>query len=530
MSITQLEKNTYLLPFLSEPMKSNAGLDQLGLNLTSERIFDMLLPGLNNVTGRIRYYSFYCWFFGWYSDEIGIVSSKDQILHLRRTEFLLALIATSQNAQGVPGITKAKEIFETAVEEINLKEGTFEDLGKTEGSYWKYTSGIFGQYYANSLKVIGIVKEQGEASGVYIRTDSHNEERVTGFRLANAFNSNIGEQSMKLFTKAIRTATVTVDELGKMAEDFNMLNVPENSEEHRLLVSLLIGPDRMSNSKDTYYRKDTILNVLLEIERSNSENFGELEMPWFSYDQKKNQKILPDNAMPLWYFFMLEQYWSIACTGALNSFLRALDSKSGIGWTEETAFINQISKSIYIALESILGELDQKIFKDLAISNSSEKQLADIIIDRNTPFIKQLSASIILIHKIYKVNYEDHSELAKFSREHNLHTRSSFLVALIDIHEKSEWDVLEFIKYFITKYVVYRHHFVALRKMTDSQSTAKFLRENGLIKHIDFFRFGYSSPRINTLLNFMHDLGIKNNKETSLTNFGMELKTSLKHA
>ena len=65
MSITQLEKNTFLLPFLSEPMKSNAGLDQLGLNLTSECIFDMLLPGLNNVTGRIRYYSFYSWFFEW---------------------------------------------------------------------------------------------------------------------------------------------------------------------------------------------------------------------------------------------------------------------------------------------------------------------------------------------------------------------------------------------------------------------------------------------------------------------------------
>ncbi|MEO7283502.1 hypothetical protein [Gelidibacter sp.] len=528
MSISQLEKNTFLLPFLSEPMKSNAGLDQLGLNLTSERIFDMLLPGLNNVTGRIRYYSFYAWFFEWYSNEIGALNAKEQVRFLRRAEFLLALIATSQNAQGVPGITKAQEIFESSGNSIDLKDGTYEDLGKTEGSYWKNTTGIFGQYYANSLKVIGIVKEQGDASGVYIRTASQNEERVTGLLLANAFESNIGEQSMALFTKAIKTSSVSIKDLGEMAEAFNMIQVPLKTEEHGLLVALLVGPDRLSNTEDTFYRKDTILNVLQEIERSTSANFKDLEMPWYAYDHRTIYKIEEGKAMPLWYFFMLEQYWSISCTGALNSVLRAIDAEVGLGWLEETPFINAISESIFNAMEDVMGKLDKKRFNDLEVSSNNEKALADIIINKNTPFIEQLSTSVILVHKIYKENFEYHEDLSKFSKKHNLHTRSSFLVALKDIHEKSEWDILEFIKYFITKYVIYRHHFVALKKMTDSQSTAKFLRENGYIKHVDYFRFGYSSPRLYTLLNFLHDLGIKEYKESSLTKFGNELLTSLK--
>lgn len=527
MSITQLEKSTYLLPFLSEPIKSNAGLDQLGLNLTSERIFDMLLPGLNNVTGRIRYYSFYSWFFEWYSNEIGILNSKDQVIHIRRAEFLLALIAASVDSQGVPGITKAKEIFEDANETINLKDGTYEDLGKTEGSYWKYTSGIFGQYYANSLKVIGLIREQGEASGLYIRTASQNKDRVTGLLLANAFESNIGKETIALFSNAIKKASITIEYLGLLANTFNMIDIPLNSEEHRLLVSLLLGPDRLTNTEETFYRKDTIFHVIKEIEKNDSDSFEELKMPWHAYNIKKQHKIEADKAMPLWYFFMLEQYWSVACTGALNSLLRAMNNDEGTGWIKEDFFINKLSDSVFKAMELNHRNLIDTSFSNLEMSLEKENKLVDNIVDKSAHFIEQLKDSIILIHKLYKQNYVLQEELLKFSKSHNLHTRSSFLFAIDDIHEKSEYNVLEFIKYFITKYVIYRHHFVALRKMTDNQSTAKFLRENGYIKLVDYFRFGYSSPRLNTLFSFLHDLGIKKEKPSGLTDLGKELLKSL---
>jgi len=52
-----LQSNEILVPFFSRPMTFVRGLDPLGLQNTSEATFAMLLPGLNNVTGRIRYYS-----------------------------------------------------------------------------------------------------------------------------------------------------------------------------------------------------------------------------------------------------------------------------------------------------------------------------------------------------------------------------------------------------------------------------------------------------------------------------------------
>ena len=120
MSIRQFESNQIKAPFLGKPHYPISGLDQLGLNLTSERIFDLLLPGLNNVTQRVRYYSFYCWFFDWYATTIRNTSRSKQNNYLRRAEFLLALIAAYKNLGGVPGITKALAVFESSDETIIL--------------------------------------------------------------------------------------------------------------------------------------------------------------------------------------------------------------------------------------------------------------------------------------------------------------------------------------------------------------------------------------------------------------------------
>ena len=124
MSIRQFETNQVKAPFLGKPHYPISGLDQLGLNLTSERIFDLLLPGINNVTQRVRYYSFYCWFFDWYATTIRNTSRSKQNNYLRRAEFLLALIAAYKNLGGVPGITKALAVFESSDETINLELGT----------------------------------------------------------------------------------------------------------------------------------------------------------------------------------------------------------------------------------------------------------------------------------------------------------------------------------------------------------------------------------------------------------------------
>ena len=197
MNLTQFEKEKVFAPFLGSTLNSINGLDQLGLNLTSERIFDFLLPGLNNVTNRIRYYSFYCWFFEWYAETIQIISSKEQMKYLRRAEFLLALIAAHKGQGGIPGITKANEVYHSSNGNFDLDAGTYEGQGSTEGSYWKNSRGVLGQYYISSIKQIGIINDQGDKDGVYVRTDFNNPDKVSGADLSKAFKENVGNENIE---------------------------------------------------------------------------------------------------------------------------------------------------------------------------------------------------------------------------------------------------------------------------------------------------------------------------------------------
>ena len=59
MSVKTFEEQKMFAPFLGEPLSHIVGQDPLGLLNTGGKTFDLLLPGLNNVTDRIRYYSFY---------------------------------------------------------------------------------------------------------------------------------------------------------------------------------------------------------------------------------------------------------------------------------------------------------------------------------------------------------------------------------------------------------------------------------------------------------------------------------------
>ena len=57
---------------------SSPGLDPLGLQITSEATYAALLPGVTNLTNRIRYYGFYCWLLDFYAENIRDTNQQTQ--------------------------------------------------------------------------------------------------------------------------------------------------------------------------------------------------------------------------------------------------------------------------------------------------------------------------------------------------------------------------------------------------------------------------------------------------------------------
>ncbi|MDA0317562.1 MAG: hypothetical protein O2784_07570 [Proteobacteria bacterium] len=73
-----LKNNEYKTVVWGSKNNFITGLDPLGLQITSEATYATLLPGVTNLTNRIRYYGFYCWLLDFYAENIRDTNQQTQ--------------------------------------------------------------------------------------------------------------------------------------------------------------------------------------------------------------------------------------------------------------------------------------------------------------------------------------------------------------------------------------------------------------------------------------------------------------------
>ena len=122
--------------------------------------------------------------------------------------------------------------------------------------------------------------------------------------------------------------------------------------------------------------------------------------------------------------------------------------------------------------------------------------------------IQGLCNALLLLRKLMYDNSTTIKEQLEYAQKFSLHSTSDFIAVYNDLNEKSKMSISEFVKYFLKKYILNRHQMVALNKMNASQSTEKFLREDGYIRFVDFIDFDFSNGE-------------------ELTNDGLELQKNL---
>ncbi|TXI68876.1 MAG: hypothetical protein E6Q46_00455 [Flavobacterium sp.] len=525
MSVQQFEKNKIAAPFLGEPLIHIVGQDPLGLLNTGGKTFDLVLPGLNNVTDRIRYYSFYCWFFYCYAKHIGKPSKKEQFNYLRRAEFILSLLAAKTGVQGIGGITKALEIYNTSQNEFDLTIGTGEEKKVKDGTYWKNPRGIFGQNYVSSLKQLHLITEFDATSECFVRTEFEIENRVSGYQLALAFEENLSDDIALLFIEIMKRGVITQSEIERLVEPFNMLKIPIGTKEHELIWKLITGNDEPKIENSNFFRKRTI-QLVLEKVNNNDEPFFDYRLTFDAYHSKGiiNNEI--DETYSLWYFYQLEQFWHMACTGSLSIFLKILNIESKGNWIEEEKLIDKIAEEVaeFLKNESYIDEIET--FQKLKIIDLLEEEVVDTI-KRTNINSEKIAYNILLIKKLIINNSSEIERLLSLTKKYELNSNSSFLSSIFALQNKEELSIKDFIKYFIKKYVIVRHQWVSLKKMNNSQSTEKFIREDSLIRYIDDVEYAYSSPRLNTLVDFLRDMQLITEDKKELTKVGENLFNSL---
>ena len=497
-----IDNNEARLPFLGDKMSFVTGLDPLGLQNPSGQMYAYLLSGLNNVTGHIRNYSFYCWLLDEYAQRIQSTDPHEQKTFIRKAEYMLALIAFHAEVDGVSGSQFVKGQVNDGIELFALEKGIYNKEKGTVGTYWQYPFGVFGQYYVGSLRQIGLIDEPkddtGEPLGIYRRTGDGDELKVSGKDLALAFEKNLSEDGKQLFFQCINEGKASIEQLEALQNDFILTRIDQNSEEAKLLFQLLTDVDEppLHLEEPTYWRKLSIDRVLEFVKQADPVDERLFTMQ--AYDSKGLRGQLPDDTLTGWYFYQFNEYWQFACTGIFNGLLNLLQEEEGSNWMEVESLIQKATDFC----SEVLGKGN---FFELEIAET-EREMYQVI--RKANHNERISWGFKLISKLFQQNREHLERLKPFIEEKGIDKENDVVHYFDSIADRVDVEVSEFLSTFLRLNIINRHRFVAYRKMGGgSQSTQKFMLENGYIRKIDNFEPGFTAPRLGNLMRFLHVLG-----------------------
>lgn len=500
-----LQKGNSIYPFWGENVNLITGLDPLGLQVTSEATYATMLPGLSNLTNRLRYYGFYCWLIDFYFKKERKGNQTEQYRFIRRAELLIALLMQKER-KGITQITGsdfASNLINNATSHtFDLAAGADKDSGN-EKTYWKYPSGAFGQYYFGAMSALSLVVryENNEGDIIFNITQPHPRQKVSGKQLADAFDEELTDEIKVLFYNCITKGKLSNKDIPELINYFAIDKINSKSTEWKLYVEMLLDKDYPSKEIEeefTFHRRNTISSLLSTAKKNNQ------EYNWLTYlDECYEQKFESKESTNIgWYCYQLNEYWQFACGLIFFGTLQYLEALQ----TEEylPKFISDFSKLINNEPENL----------ENYITNLNETEI-DLLgqIDRNNTPQENAKIGFDLLFKLYYNNKEQLPQLKEYLSRNGIIRDGNMADGLFAITNHLKNDVEDFISFFIHKNIIYRHQMVALRKMgSGTQATNKFIIEEQMIRLIDIFPARWTSPRMNALRNLLFDLQVINDE------------------
>ena len=211
------------------------GRDPLGLQATSVRIYRSLVPGLTNVTNRLRYYSFYCWVIDLWEKQSYADSNRRWNSFIRRAEALYAIasfVADERQSGGLAGGDWAAVVdLRPDTLPTGILDLTIHDDPSTKGRYLGAPAGNFGQFYVASMLENRML---APSRGVPLVS------RELGRSMAKAFAEFAGEIAL-LVSDAIAGGAVKVSDLAKIGHSIGPFAIPKDFEEMTYLRGFLGG-------------------------------------------------------------------------------------------------------------------------------------------------------------------------------------------------------------------------------------------------------------------------------------------------
>lgn len=525
-------KDGYIVPQWIKPINEIAGRDHLGIQTISINLYGQLLPGITNLTQRIRYYSIYPWFLHHYAKRIGIKNREKWIQFLRKAEFLYALICLCDNQSevGVIGQRKASK-FLTEIEGED-KYFKFSDYADYESPasirYFQNKSGGYGQYYLVAIESVGILN--------YPEDETMESLTPFGSSLAKALDEIIPPQILNQFFSIVEQGKVRKVDIAKFGEYIGLSRMNPQSRETTLLMKRLFEGDTFSNCENTARRESLLLllNIADQLTGKGALDVANVrEILYTRYLPNGRSLIIPDvlhGIAEKWRCYLIGEYVHLA----LEVLFRALLDLLG-DWEKDPPTVNELVQEGITCTIGTDGpkalwrrkELRKRTWSELSDrmlkSASNDKVWADeskitphsLSIkllennDNETPG-KAMSLALGLIalmtgrhqsEKRLKEMYGAVSTMGKYFPEFNPLIIFKTLSSMP--HETCD-NVLSVI---LKKYIIERHFKVALTKLRyQNKGTFKFILEDGRLHWIDSITPTFTNPRLLSALQCLQDL------------------------
>ncbi len=462
-----------------------AGRDPMGIQNSSVATYSCLLPGMTNLTGHIRYYSLYCWLL----KEYDALEKEDQTdIHqynfIRRAELIMAFIMKDQNVNSVIGayyVTKHRDDIGD--------DGYFDIAGgadfESKERYWTFKSGAFGQYYLGSLIHYGLVKV--EENRFYLRNN--------GKALASAFIDSVDKDTRELFLDCILDGNISEDEIKELLP-LGIHKICICSEEWKSLNELLTKVDTDGSS----LRRQTVYLMLKDFNKGVSmPDFLEHRFKTYNDDEGTEASFG-------WYFYYLCEIFHYIIETIFCFVLNEIDVLKN---PPVEYLLEKSTNDVLSCLE------EEQLYTNIAEwMDDCDKPIADQFADirdsiKNQEYANAMALSLPLLLCLYKEYVKKQEVIDNFEKKYDLKRQRGILSKGIDSYVRC-YQTLSPREYIsaLLKQVMNEHTVVAVAKMGNSNvDLRKFLLENGHAILVEQRYPNMTSPRIDSLHNFLIDLG-----------------------
>lgn len=256
-------------------MGENEGQDPLGMQSLCIALYQKLVPGIGNVTLRVRYYGFYAWLSWRYAQDVHDTSPAVWQRYLRRAEALCALVSLHANLResGISGANWARRLLRSEQAVFEFHTATDEPGGPNQ--YLKQANGAFGAAYGAQAEEVGLLKKKdAKKHKLPLTTD-------VGNSLAKVYAQSVGSDGDR-FLQVAAAGVVTRDELTELASmGFGHIDDAERAEYESLFFGLAPAADPESTK-----RRRLSLELVLRVTEKLGRPPKALEVRWAAYSKR----------------------------------------------------------------------------------------------------------------------------------------------------------------------------------------------------------------------------------------------------